>query len=117
MTSIFDKFTGQYTVSKTIRMELRPIGKTLDHIKQLKLVSEDEVRADKYKKIKPLIDDYHTWFIDEVLREDKGTLPTQKDWESLGEAIKKYQDKKSDDARKELEKNQKNLRAAIAKAF
>ncbi|MBR6436064.1 MAG: type V CRISPR-associated protein Cas12a/Cpf1, partial [Thermoguttaceae bacterium] len=117
MTSIFDKFTGQYTVSKTIRMELRPIGKTLDHIKQLKLVSEDEVRADKYKKIKPLIDDYHKWFIDEVLREDKGTLPTQKDWESLGEAIKKYQDKKSDDARKELEKNQKNLRAAIAKAF
>ena len=31
-TSIFTPFIGQYPVSKTLRFELKPVGKTLEHI-------------------------------------------------------------------------------------
>lgn len=30
--NVFNQFTGLYSLSKTLRFELRPIGKTLEHI-------------------------------------------------------------------------------------
>ena len=114
MKSIFNDFIGLYPVSKTIRMELRPVGKTLENIEKNGLIPEDQDRADKYKLIKPLIDDYHRRFIDEVLG---GAELRDLEWEKLGEAIARYQKDKDEKARKELEKIQKSLRSAIAKAF
>lgn len=114
MKSSFDNFIGLYPVSKTIRMELRPVGKTLENIKQFNLIPEDQDRAEKYKLIKPLIDDYHRWFIDEVLG---GAELRDLKWDKLGEAIARYQKDKDEKARKELDKIQKSLRTAIAKAF
>ena len=78
MISIFDSFTNQYSVSKTLRFELKPEGKTKELIRQIKeerdfdsplapLILEDEQKAEAYKKAKKIIDDYHRDFIKEAL--------------------------------------------------
>ncbi len=66
-SGIFKDFTNLYQVSKTLRFELKPVGQTLEHIEAKGLISEDEERAEKYKKAKKLIDEYHKKFIHEAL--------------------------------------------------
>ena len=39
------QFTGLYPLSKTLRFELRPIGKTLEYIKAHGLLEQDNQRA------------------------------------------------------------------------
>ena len=51
----FNEFVGLYPISKTLRFELKPIGKTLEHIQRNKLLEEDAVRADDYVKVKKLL--------------------------------------------------------------
>ena len=63
----FNEFVGLYPISKTLRFELKPIGKTLEHIQRNKLLEDDAVRADDYVKIKKIIDAYHKCLIDEAL--------------------------------------------------
>lgn len=67
MKTIFENFTNQYPVSKTLRFELIPQGKTRDFIEQKGLLKQDEERADKYKKVKKTIDEYHKNFIEQSL--------------------------------------------------
>lgn len=50
-----DQFTEQYPISKTLRFELRPIGRTLEHIDKKGLLKEDEERNESYKKMKKSI--------------------------------------------------------------
>ena len=57
----FNEFVGLYPISKTLRFELKPIGKTLEHIQRNKLLEEDAVRADDYVKVKKIIDKYHKY--------------------------------------------------------
>lgn len=68
---MLSRFTNQYQLSKTLRFELRPLGKTKEYIEQNALIQEDEERAEKYEKVKEYIDRYHKWFIDDALH---GTL-------------------------------------------
>lgn len=49
-------FTNLYSLSKTLRFELRPIGKTLNNIKSTGILAEDNHRAESYKKVKIIID-------------------------------------------------------------
>ena len=65
--SKFNEFVGLYPISKTLRFELKPIGKTLEHIQRNKLLEYDAVRADDYVKVKKNIDAYHKYLIDEAL--------------------------------------------------
>ena len=51
----FENFTNLYSISKTLRFELRPIGKTQDFIEKHGLLKEDAHRADSYKKVKKLM--------------------------------------------------------------
>lgn len=39
-------FTNKYQLSKTLRFELKPIGKTKDHIEAKGLLTQDKNRAD-----------------------------------------------------------------------
>ena len=55
--------TGQYSLSKTLRFELKPIGKTLEHIERKGLLTQDEQRAEEYELMKGIIDRYHKAFI------------------------------------------------------
>ncbi len=50
-------------MSKTLRFELKPVGKTLENIQKKGLIAQDEQRAEEYKKMKDIIDSYHKAFI------------------------------------------------------
>lgn len=63
----FQDFTNQYVISKTLKFELIPQGRTLEHIEAKGLLTEDEHRAESYKKVKDIIDRYHKQFIEEAL--------------------------------------------------
>ena len=58
-------FTKQYPISKTIRFALEPIGKTREHISEF--IHKDNQIDDNYEKAKKIIDDYHRYFIENVL--------------------------------------------------
>ena len=42
---MFKDFTNLYPLSKTIRFELKPVGKTLENILTKGLIAKDEKRA------------------------------------------------------------------------
>ena len=65
------ELTGLYSLSKTLRFELKPIGKTLEHIESKGLIAQDEQRAEEYKKVKDIIDRYHKKFITMCLSDFK----------------------------------------------
>ena len=67
--TIFSQFTGLYPVSKTLRFELKPIGKTLDYIQKKKIIKQDEEKSVKYVEAKQIIDKYHKYFISEALKD------------------------------------------------
>ena len=65
------EFTGLYPVSKTLRFELKPQGRTLEYIEKNGLLEQDEHRASSYILVKKIIDDYHKAFIANALRDFK----------------------------------------------
>lgn len=67
MGNIFEKFTGLYPVSKTLRFELKPQGKTLENMEKNSILNDDVQRASDYKVVKEIINDYHRVFISESL--------------------------------------------------
>lgn len=106
--NIFDDFTGLYPLSKTLRFELKPIGKTLENIKNNHVLEDDQLKAEEYIKTKKIIDDFHRYFIDYALED------ANLDWTDLAKSIKNYQ--KNNDP-KELEQTQSKFRKQIVKLF
>ena len=111
----FDEFVGLYPISKTLRFELKPIGKTLEHIQRNKLLEHDAVRADDYVKVKKIIDKYHKCLIDEAL--SGFTFETEADGRSnnsLSEYYLYYNLKKRNEQEQKTFKTiQNNLRKQI----
>lgn len=105
------QFIGIYPVSKTLRFELRPIGKTQEWIDKNKVLENDENKAADYPVVKKLIDDYHKVCIRESLKD------VHLDWTRLKEAIEDYQKTKSDEDKKRLEAEQTMMRKQIAAAI
>lgn len=108
----FSEFSGYkngYPVSKTLRFELKPQGKTEEWINKSPLLKDDEKKAKDYKNVKKIIDNYHRYFIDEILQNAK------LDWSDLQKVLKDYQKDKTKN--KELEEVQKKMRLAIGKLF
>lgn len=66
---LFQEFTHLYPLSKTLRFELKPIGKTLEHIHAKNFLGQDETLADMYQKVKAILDDYHRAFIADMMSE------------------------------------------------
>ncbi|HNW97395.1 MAG TPA: type V CRISPR-associated protein Cas12a/Cpf1 [Bacteroidales bacterium] len=109
MKNLID-FTGLYSLSKTLRFELIPQGKTLENIEKKGLLKQDEARAEKYKKVKKIIDEYHKDFIEKSLNTIKL------------EGLEYYYDlylktNKEDKEIKEFSKQKERLRKQIANAF
>jgi hypothetical protein len=106
----FNDFKNLYQLSKTLRFELKPVGKTLDFIQEKGLLNQDEERAESYKRVKKIIDEYHKVFIDECL---KGTSIEEIDFfeQLYFKTIKEDVDKKA------LEALQKKFRKQIAERF
>lgn len=105
------QFIGIYPVSKTLRFELRPVGKTQEWIEKNGVVENDEHKAENYPQVKKLIDEYHKVCISESLK------PVHLDWHSLKDAIQEYQKTKSNEAKKVLEREQTDMRKRIATAI
>lgn len=105
------QFIGIYPVSKTLRFELRPVGKTQEWLEKNKVLESDEQKAEDYPKVKALIDDYHKVCIRESL---KGI---HLDWYPLKDAIETNRKNNSDDTKKVLEKEQEIMRKQIAAAL
>jgi len=104
-------FTHLYPVQKTLRFELKPQGRTREHFDNSKFLDEDRDRAEKYKVLKNVIDNYHKIFIDECL--SKLSL----DWTPLKEASERYQRSKEEKDRKELESEQERMRKEVVSVF
>lgn len=105
----FNDFKNLYQLSKTLRFELIPQGKTLEHIEKNALLQQDEQRAKDYQQVKRIIDDYHKYFIDEALSHvSLDDLPQYYDL-----YVKRD---KSDDDKKQLENIRKELRIKLIEA-
>ena len=65
-----NEFCGQkngYSRSITLRNKLIPIGRTQENLDKINLLDNDKKRANSYKQVKDLIDDFHRAFIQDVL--------------------------------------------------
>ncbi|GAB1358448.1 hypothetical protein MASR1M31_02260 [Porphyromonadaceae bacterium] len=119
-------FANLYPVQKTLRFELKPVGETLDRIVKSGLLEEDEQRAEDYKKVKKIIDEYHKAFISKALKDFKLNYVDNGEANSLEEYFAIFQKNKetenqSEADRKKIKKQQvaiqKNLRKQIVKRF
>jgi hypothetical protein len=76
-----DKLTKQYQISKTLRFELKPLGKTSEWIKKHDiigveedhLIGKDAEVARHYKYAKRLLDEMHRAFIEDALNLKPGS--------------------------------------------
>lgn len=113
MKQLLEKFTNQYQLSKTLRFELIPQGKTLHFIQEKGLLAQDEQRAASYQKMKETIDEFHKYFIDLALKNVKLT--------NLDAYLSLYNQnaeaKKEPKFKDELKKVQDALRKEIVKSF
>ncbi len=62
-----EKFTGLYSVSKTLRFELIPQGKTRENMEKGNILRTDEELDISYKKMKKTLDEFHKDFIERSL--------------------------------------------------
>ncbi len=106
---IAENFIGIYPVSKTLRFELKPVGKTQEYIEKHGILDEDLKRAGDYKSVKKIIDAYHKYFIDEALNGIQ--LDGLKNYYEL------YEKKRDNNEEKEFQKIQMSLRKQIVKRF
>jgi hypothetical protein len=109
----FDEFTNLYSLSKTLRFELKPVGKTLDMLEDANVFEKDKLIKDKYIKTKPFFDQLHRDFLTASLKEIK--LEKLEDYLEALKAFRK--DSKNKFAQDNLKNEEKRLREDICKAF
>ena len=133
---LFEKFTKQYSLSKTLRFELKPVGETADYIDEYRsdyiksIVQGDTKRYDDYQRIKTLIDNLHRNYIDQRLSASQKELspPVNMDTgelvitrEDLYSAFCVFKALKKDTLDKTLQQEwkqqQKTLREKLASVF
>lgn len=110
------EFTNLYPVSKTLRFELQPTGRTKENIEINGILQRDEKRAEDYKTVKGFIDEYHKQFIKDRLWSFKLPLDSEGHLNSLEEYQALYELPKRDETQeREFAEIKDNLRAFIAK--
>ena len=62
------QFIGIYPVSKTLRFELKTVGRTQEWIERNHVLEHDWKRAEDYPKVKEMIDAYHKLCISKSLK-------------------------------------------------
>lgn len=109
----FNDFTRIYPLSKTLRFELVPIGRTKESIAESGILEQDQHRADSYVKVKKIIDEYHKAFIERVLATTKLPYESTGNKNSLEEFYTFYMC----GSKELLTTVQNNLRKLIADSF
>ncbi|PIU14814.1 hypothetical protein COT20_02415 [bacterium (Candidatus Gribaldobacteria) CG08_land_8_20_14_0_20_39_15] len=145
--SIFDKFTNLYEVLKTLRFELKPVGKTLHNMQNdfeydenIQTFLKDQRIEDAYQTLKPMVDKFHEEFITDSLQSETAKrinfveyvgvrreiighqknlkkIQKQKRDEGKDDDIAKELKKKIDSASKLIETLEKKYRTDIGEAF
>lgn len=107
-------FTRLYSLSKTLRFKLIPVGKTLEHILASGLLEQDEHRAESYVRVKEIIDNYHKAFIEKVLSDCKLHYEDRRSKDSLEEYYTYYMiGNRNEEQKKVLSEIQEKLRKQI----
>ncbi len=110
-----NSFHNLYPVSKTLRFELKPIGKTLENIEKNGLIENDQQLADDYLKVKKIIDEYHKKHIENALKDFNLKVKSDNSLDSLEEFFYFYmQNNKQNKRANNLNKIQDNLRKQIS---
>lgn len=110
MSKMIDSFTNRYSLSKTLRFKLIPVGKTEENFEAKQLLEQDEKRAESYKKVKAYMDRYHKAYIESVL--SGFVLNGVKEYAELY-----YKSGKTDAELNLLEKAEEKMRKQIAGAL
>lgn len=114
--SIFSELTNLYSVSKTLRFELKPQGSTLDWMNKKGLLQMDETKKEAYKKLKVYFDLFHREFIDKSLAYP--ILNYDEYWSKYLERSKyTKKDKEYKDTTKEIEKIESIMRKTVVQMF
>ncbi len=114
----YSEFTSLYPLSKTLRFELRPVGKTIENIERNGILERDNERAVAYKAVKKVIDEYHKAFIELMLNDFELKLKDEGKKDSLEELYYLYHLPITDSKRKDdLNKVQEALRKQISERF
>ena len=114
---MFDKFTNLYKVSKTLRFELKPIGKTLENMKKFNVLEKDSVRDAQYDRMKDILDAQHRALLERTL-ERVGREEDAGDWIKLAESYRRFRSGRKDKAAKaSLDKVLGAMRKVIVRAF
>ncbi len=115
--NLFGDFTNLYSLSKTLRFELKPVGKTLENMRKhlrydesLQTFLADQEIEDAYQKLKPVFDHLHEKFIGESLESEAAQKITFDDYLEL------YRNRKNVQER-DIENEEKKLRSQFAAAY
>lgn len=103
-------FRNKYSLSKTLRFELKPQAETLKNIEQNGLLDIDKDLSEAYKKVKKIIDDYHR---DKII---EGSL-SQVHLDGLKIYADEYYSTDKDKDEAHLETLEKSLRKQVRKCF
>lgn len=112
MENLYSKLHSKYSLSKTLRFELIPIGKTKEFIEKRGLLDKDEHRAENYKKVKKYCDEYHKIFIDDCMSDFKLNSELLERYYTL---LKK--EKRDEEDKKELKTIEDEFRSKISERF
>lgn len=111
MSHLFNRFTNLYSLSKTLRFELKPVGETQKMLEDAKIFEIDKVRKEKYEATKPYFDRLHREFVEKALENAEIS-----NLSGYFEIFKKWKkDKKAHE--KELQNKEKTLRKEVVSLF
>ena len=105
---VFEDFTKQYQVSKTLRFELIPQGKTLENMERAGIVKGDCQRSEDYQKAKKIIDKIYKHILNSSMSK------VEIDWSTLAEATKEFRKNKD---KKKYENVQVSVRKKLLEAI
>ena len=111
--SVFQDFTREYALSKTLRFELRPVGNTREMLDAAGVFEKDRIIKEKYERTKPYFDRLHREFVQESLSDVALTgvaeyLSIFSEWRT---------DKKDKTKAKQLSDIEKSLRNEVTRFF
>lgn len=120
----YSKFNNLYSLTKTLRFELKPTSNTIKNLEKFNIISKDEKRAKAYDEVmKTLFDQTHNKFINESLSNVRFQEQKIQDLQQFREELKQLKkDKKGDQKNiKQIEKSiellQKDLRKQITQSY
>ncbi|MBI5614149.1 type V CRISPR-associated protein Cas12a/Cpf1 [Candidatus Gottesmanbacteria bacterium] len=108
--SLFSDFTNIYSLSKTLRFELKPIGNTQKMLEENQVYEKDKLIEEKYQKTKPFLDRIHREFATESL-----VNASLSGLEDYFQVLKQWQENKEN--KKALRSSEAELRNQIGQFF